>query len=308
MSVIRSYSTSDTFSLTQTTADVRTYYSVTATSEKDALEQLANETTPVDLGVPYVDHQGGTLVGRNLVLTRFDVVGKPPAPVGGTGLYHVTATYSVPSLSSVASIPTIENVPVFDIEPSTESVLVDRDYAGLPLVNSANEPFEGVTKFKTTEVAVVRFFTSQYNNWIEARLAYRPFKDKVNANLAYGAMPKCLLFLPPRFQILPTAPNPLNGRPYIMIELRLAEKPEETIGTITYGGWQTPLINFGRRRRSAPNALTYVYADAADGNGKIQDKQVLNAAGTAFTNLTEVRAFDLYGAATFAPPLFPGAQ
>lgn len=113
-------------------------FDVIAASELDALNVLDTETG-ISKGQPYVNAYG-EVVDAFVIARRLRVEPRPPAPVGGLGLYRVQVEYSRNTGGGGAepNEATIE----YEWDGQLQSEPVDIDVEGNPITNSAGEQFD----------------------------------------------------------------------------------------------------------------------------------------------------------------------
>ncbi len=114
-------------------------FDVIAASELDALNVLYSETG-ITRGTFYLNALG-EVVDAFVRVQSLRVEGRPPAPLGGKGLYRVEAQYAKQLNGSTAE-PTVNTAPTYEWDGQLQSEPVDLDYDGNPIVNSSGEPFD----------------------------------------------------------------------------------------------------------------------------------------------------------------------
>lgn len=168
-------------------------WDIIAASEIDALNILRAQRR-VYRGAVYRNAYGQTPDSR-VKCQSLKAVGHPPAPVGGTGLYEVTAEYAQRSSSAGGGTKKAEvgGPPVWSVDTAEASRPVDRDRSGFPITNVVEEPIEpALTINTTTETLVVRFYVTSANQ-LSVYSTYRPYKDTVNSATYKGIPRGCLL-------------------------------------------------------------------------------------------------------------------
>lgn len=239
-------------------------FNVSATSELDAQSQL--ESAGVERLAVLTDAYGNTPDPR-IKCRSIEIQARNPArTTGTTGLYDCRAFYSSAILE-----PEPDGFAVWEIESSLQEVEVDVDVDGVPILNSANEPIEGIRSPRPNEIVVARFRRTtmtffQAVNWS------RQFRGRVNSTTWQGADAKevlCHTLLPRQIQ-----------DDEIEFLARFEFKDSYTAGSETVAGWRTAVVDRGRRKITGTSGGLTTYSNILDDNGKtIQDPVLLDGAG-----------------------------
>lgn len=114
-------------------------FSVIATSRRDALQKVRDQLG-IGIGTIYSD-PSGSVPSEHLVCTRQSARTIVTAPVGGEGLYLIANLYSSREEEIAGSLD--PNGPAeYRYMAMLQSGPVDLDWEGMPILNSADEPFD----------------------------------------------------------------------------------------------------------------------------------------------------------------------
>lgn len=136
------------------------HFSVIATSLAHAYSKLA--AIGIVRGVVYAD-QYGQIIDPGVTLDNFNGATISPAPVGGSGLYRITANYSRVNASN-ALTPQPGGSPVYTWEVTETSVQCDHDKDFNPLLNSfGKRPKNPPTIFVPKIALLVKWYVTSYS-------------------------------------------------------------------------------------------------------------------------------------------------
>lgn len=288
-------------------------FTVVASSQSHALELLAS-TVPYNLrrGVIYVDERG-TIIDSLLRLEHFEVYGSPPAPVNGSGLYHVRAVFGYASgfRAAAAAAPRQPQEsglaePLWDVREI--AVPVDTVLSGVPVQNSAGEPLSPqLTKIVTSRDLVLSFLSEAYASVIAAQTAYDPYVGSLNLDPVYGFPAARFRMRPPRVHDTKRLTTTGTAR-YLQIELRLEYRPPVLgFDGTPFSGFTELRHNMGHRKRTAAGATTYDLLRDEQGV-PLNRPALLNGSGTGLlpsgqTPVTLI--FDMYPRLSWPANLLP---
>ncbi|MCK4340294.1 MAG: hypothetical protein KAY37_01050 [Phycisphaerae bacterium] len=227
-------------------------WEIVASSEQDAYNILYVQAG-VKRGAVYTNHQG-TSPDSHVVCQVVSARGHPSAPVGGTGLYEVTAEYgySVIRYSTQQALP--YGGPKYRMERTLVSELADLDVNGDPIVNSADEPIDPpLTALRIHRVLVIEWIIEAVD-WETAYARYDDYEGLVNSSTYKGQPPKSL-FCEEIDVADASTPKPLEVTGELFrVTARFAYlRPKEIYGQ-PVAGWEDAVVDKGRREKGALDA------------------------------------------------------
>jgi hypothetical protein len=270
-------------------------WSVVAASELNA-EQIVFSNYGVQRGSVYQSPEG-EVIDPLLKCQRITTTPKGRgAPIGGVGLYIVTAEFARMSLGGGSRRKVAEpgGPAVWRIERSETTEPVDHDLTGLPIANSVEEPVDPpLTRITHPETLIAEWYETAVDE-ITLYGKYRPYTDHVNS-VAFRTYPiGCLLFSG-------ADPKPEDDGLFL-VTAKWSYKPQKTLpGVGSYykrvigaggigvqalsapiEGWADTNIHRGRRQLidSMTTDVEKRYRAIVDKEGKvISDPALLSATG-----------------------------
>lgn len=110
----------------------------------------------------------------------------------GLGIYHVVTEYKPINNSVGGDEIEVDGSPVWTTEEGLTDVEIDSDIHGVPIVNTAQVPIEGVTAPEPTEFQIVEWIRSN-ENYFKAVKFSRQYRGKTNKSAFKGADPREVL-------------------------------------------------------------------------------------------------------------------
>jgi len=161
-------------------------FDVLATSQLDARSLLIAHG--VQLGVAWASYKTETW-NSQVICRKITIEGRPHAPSLGTGRYICRAEYS----SVRRGEAVIGGDPVYLLGGGVENAPADIDADGLPVANSADEPFENpISVLKPNEHLKVVWW--EQKDTLGALLSLiRPYRGALNSVAWQGADPRTVL-------------------------------------------------------------------------------------------------------------------
>lgn len=213
-------------------------YTVDAEDEPDAeAEVYAHDGTA--LGAVFTTHQG-TIPDIFCVCQDLIVRARTPAPVGGTGLFEVTATFA---RSSPTDPPAVDvNGPAkWWVERSLVTQPADHDAEGRPIVNSADEPIDPPLTRQSMSKTLVAVWHRSNDSWFAMYNSLAPFEGRLNSAVFAGAPRGCLFCESLQIEEVSGGLFRITGR--------FAYRPPRELFGHTYEGWSDTVLNLGRRTK-----------------------------------------------------------
>lgn len=226
-------------------------FHVDASSQLAALA-IAKSEFDASVGETYIDAQGNQS-DPDLTCVRVRARQLTPVPIGESGAWEVQADYEygTPSNGQIA-IPA-NGLARYRVETRTEWRDAVKDRFGNLITNTAGDLFESGApqKLVCDDTLIVEFIRS-YQNAIEAWAFTRPYVGKTNSAPYHGAPVHCMVLEDASLQQITTATANVLAKFVHTLRFRFKEQQPDAnpIGTQpnrTVGGWDTVVLNLGRR-------------------------------------------------------------
>lgn len=216
-------------------------FNIDCADEAAALTDLAAHTYPVTRGTVFKTHQN-TTPDSACICQSLEVTTQSPAPVGGTGLYIVTARFAR-NTPQQGPDPTTTLTAAWYVERSLTTAPADHDVTGAAIVNTAHEPIDpALVKNIISRTLVAKWYVTG-TSWLNVYNQFKVYEGKLNSTTFAGAVKGSLL-------CESMEPSEAGNGKYL-ITARFAYREPKTLFSLTYEGWTDTVLNLGRRTKGA---------------------------------------------------------